>query len=426
MTSGIFHNAPIDSIIVDERQRKDLGDISSLADSIRRLGLIHPILLDRENRLVAGNRRLLACKSLGWTAISFQYYDEADPLQRELVETEENTKRKDMTWQEQHDAYIKYVNLRRTLEPAISMEEMGRAIGLNKQTVSNHLTVEKVKDNPRVRDADGFRTAYNIAARLIERQKQDELNGTMNVQCTSSSPIIVADFNEWAPAYDGPKFNLIHCDFPYGINSHKSEGQESSFKVDYNDSPEKYWTLFKTLSVHLDNFCAADAHLIFWFSPTFYCETWEMLKLLDGFKLDEHPLIWLRGNEGIAPDPQRRPRRVYDMAFFGWRGDRKIIRLKNNAFIAPTEREIHPHEKSQIMLEHFFEMCVDPQTRLLDPTCGSGSALRAAHNLGASHVLGLERDEQFAADATHAYEKARSACRSSSADDTTGEVSGQP
>lgn len=402
MTSGIFHTAPIDSITVDERQRKDLGDITDLADSIRRLGLIHPILLTRDSALVAGHRRLLACRSLGWTAIPFQFYDEIDPLQRELVETEENTRRKDMTWREQHDAYIKYVTLRRTLEPDISMEVIGRAIGLNKQAVSNHLTLEKVIDHPRVKTADGFRTAYNTATRLIERQRQDDLQSTLGVPYTSDSPIIVADFNEWAPAYNGPKFNIIHCDFPYGINAHKSEGQDSAFKVSYDDSPDIYWTLFKTLSVHLDNFCADSAHMIFWFSPTFYCQTWELLKLLDGFKFDEHPLIWSRVNEGIAPDPQRRPRRTYDMAFFGWRNDRKIVRLKNNTFGAPTEREIHPHEKSQAAIEYFLEMCVDSQTRLLDPTCGSGSALRAATALGAGSVLGLERDEGFAEDARRA------------------------
>ena len=50
-------------------------------------------------------------------------------------------------------------------------------------------------------------------------------------------------------------------------------------------------------------------------------------------------------------------------------------------------------EKSQAMLEHFMRMVVDEGTRMLDPTCGSGSALRAADRLGAREVLGLERDE---------------------------------
>jgi len=43
-----------------------------------------------------------------------------------------------------------------------------------------------------------------------------------------------------------------------------------------------------------------------------------------------------------------------------------------------------------------MQMFVDENTTLLDPTCGSGSALRAAESLGARHVLGLEKDEEYA------------------------------
>ena len=63
MTSGTFHIVALDSIVVkrDERQRRELSDIDVLADSIRRLGLIHPIVVTRgELELVAGERRLAA------------------------------------------------------------------------------------------------------------------------------------------------------------------------------------------------------------------------------------------------------------------------------------------------------------------------------------------------------------------------------
>jgi DNA modification methylase len=46
------------------------------------------------------------------------------------------------------------------------------------------------------------------------------------------------------------------------------------------------------------------------------------------------------------------------------------------------------------MLAHFLEMVVDPTTRILDPTCGSGTALRVAKNLGAALGLGFDVQEQ--------------------------------
>jgi DNA modification methylase len=59
------------------------------------------------------------------------------------------------------------------------------------------------------------------------------------------------------------------------------------------------------------------------------------------------------------------------------------------------------------MLHHFFRMFVGPYSRVLDPTCGSGAALRAAESLGAAHILGLEIDKKFADDAAIALKESR-------------------
>ena len=55
----------IGSIKVKARYRKDLGDIDSLAQSINEIGLLHPVVITADGRLIAGQRRLEACKSLG-------------------------------------------------------------------------------------------------------------------------------------------------------------------------------------------------------------------------------------------------------------------------------------------------------------------------------------------------------------------------
>ena len=60
---------PITDIKVHDRHRRDLGDIAGLAQSIRALGLLHPIVVDPEHRLLAGQRRLEACRQLGWPDI---------------------------------------------------------------------------------------------------------------------------------------------------------------------------------------------------------------------------------------------------------------------------------------------------------------------------------------------------------------------
>ncbi len=81
--------------------------------------------------------------------------------------------------------------------------------------------------------------------------------------------------------------------------------------------------------------------------------------------------------------------------------------LVGNAIAAPTSKEHHPHTKPEPVLKHFFQMFVDRNTRMLDPTCGGGSSLRAAEALGAEHVLGLEIDDDYVQNARKALNHSR-------------------
>jgi ParB family chromosome partitioning protein len=62
---------PLEQIVVDEehRIRKEAGDLTSLVASIRQVGLLNPIVVTEDYRLVAGFRRLSACRKLGWAEI---------------------------------------------------------------------------------------------------------------------------------------------------------------------------------------------------------------------------------------------------------------------------------------------------------------------------------------------------------------------
>jgi DNA modification methylase len=124
-----------------------------------------------------------------------------------------------------------------------------------------------------------------------------------------------------------------------------------------------------------------------------------------GWEVDPFPLIWLKSdNAGMLPDMNRGPRRIYETALFASRGDRKIVRPVSNAVALPTTKDFHTSEKPLLVLQHFFRMFVDESTRLLDPTCGSGMAIRAAEEAGSSFALGLEMNEEFA-------ERARVNCK---------------
>lgn len=88
----------IESIRVEGRYRKDLGDIEDLAKSIAKVGLLHAIVLTKDGQLVAGERRIAAVRQLGWQVIDARIVDNlTDAVALLEAERDENECRKPKT-----------------------------------------------------------------------------------------------------------------------------------------------------------------------------------------------------------------------------------------------------------------------------------------------------------------------------------------
>ena len=55
---------PVAEIVIAERHRQDMGDLQRLADSMREVGLLQPIGITGDHRLVFGERRVKAAQCL--------------------------------------------------------------------------------------------------------------------------------------------------------------------------------------------------------------------------------------------------------------------------------------------------------------------------------------------------------------------------
>jgi ParB family chromosome partitioning protein len=102
---------PINDIIVKKRIRKEMGDIESLAESLKRYGQISPIVVSKKNVLIAGGRRLEAAKHLGWRTINAVVSESSGELQRLELEVEENIQRRDFNMEEVAEATKKIYRL---------------------------------------------------------------------------------------------------------------------------------------------------------------------------------------------------------------------------------------------------------------------------------------------------------------------------
>ncbi len=102
----------VDSIRVPDRVRKELGNLQTLIDSLKTCGQLNPITITRDMQLVAGYRRLMAAKSLGWKMINANIVDAVDAARMLQMEMEENFCRKDFTPEELLAGYKRLEELR--------------------------------------------------------------------------------------------------------------------------------------------------------------------------------------------------------------------------------------------------------------------------------------------------------------------------
>lgn len=93
----------INKIVVVDRIRKELGNIEELAQDIEENGLINPPVVTPEYVLIAGERRLLAAKHLGWGQIEVHIVAVRDYEHQLKIEISENENRKEFTFSERMD-----------------------------------------------------------------------------------------------------------------------------------------------------------------------------------------------------------------------------------------------------------------------------------------------------------------------------------
>jgi ParB family chromosome partitioning protein len=109
---GLIEDIDLSQIKLSSRPlRAEAGDLTSLAESISRNGLLQPIvvrIIDDYFEVVAGNRRCLACKHLSLRKIPCHITDLSDKEAYELSLIE-NMQRKSMDPIEEGQAYARYI-----------------------------------------------------------------------------------------------------------------------------------------------------------------------------------------------------------------------------------------------------------------------------------------------------------------------------
>jgi len=169
---------PIKEIRVKEgRRRLDMGHVKELADSIRELGLLNPVTIDKDKNLIAGLHRLEAVRQLGRAEVECTL-SSLDGLQAELAEIDENFVRSGLSAVEYGEMLLRRKEIYETLHPetkagAAQAAAMNRAVGNNvadKMSATSKSFVEDTAEK------------LNIAPRTVRREIQTAKNLTMEAR----------------------------------------------------------------------------------------------------------------------------------------------------------------------------------------------------------------------------------------------------
>ena len=164
---------PIEEIRPNPYQpRKTFDDesLTELADSIKQVGLIQPLVVRKTPtgyELVAGERRLRACKQLGMAEVNCIVEDAMVEQESAMVALIENLQRENLHYLEEAECYAQLI-----ASYGLTQEELAVRLGKSQSAVANKLRVLRL--SPEVKDAMTQARMTERHARALLRLKDDE------------------------------------------------------------------------------------------------------------------------------------------------------------------------------------------------------------------------------------------------------------
>jgi DNA modification methylase/ParB-like chromosome segregation protein Spo0J len=412
----------IDSVVVGDRVRKDFGNIDELANSIREVGLIQPIVLTRDLRLVAGERRLRALHKIGVTTLLhgklFIYNDEQDELKLQAMEIEENVKRQNFTWQEQIIAKKRLLEVLQKIHGVARPGYPSRSdtlgitsagFGINKlasllgesnaQTSKDIELAALIEQVPQLRAAEtkeAARRQVALATSVITAQLQQAKNPPKTEQKWSlyEGDFIVNSVN----SCEANSMDMVIVDPPYGADT---SGMGPNSKVllakPFKDSLAPTNIILSHLAEQSYRVLRANTFACFFFDFVLYRDLIEQL-VDKGFDVDIVPLIWIK-NTVINTSPYTRYGRSYEPILIARKGEPKLMRpsqrdvisVQNVITTGLQEKKYYQAQKPVELIEKLIlDMCV-PGGTVVDFCAGSGTTGVAALKNGRRAVL-FEKD----------------------------------
>ena len=423
---GSWTLVPVKDILVSpNRGRKTFAHVKALVDSIRKVGLLHPIVVtkqpDGKYHLNAGECRLQAVGLIGWTEIPVTFWENLSPYAQKEIELEENLNRADLHWTEQVETMRQLDELQREMfgsamrgkvvddpdQQGWTMKKLAEMMGQGQTQVQDKVRFAKLlKERPELK-AQVEHLPLTVALRKAAQIQEGERVARMHAGglLKLSTSLLLGDCRELIKQVPADSVDLILTDPPFGISVLDDQvGEERGSVQSYtallkpadNATAKEVHALFLALAPEFRRVLRPGGHFYVFFSMDLY-EIIKQTLAMSGLVPNPVPLVWYK-SQTTAPFRGYDYAPCYEPILFGHRPPRTrrlTAPCKTVLDEFPIDRsamKIHPFQKPQGLLCYLIKQSTQLGQTVLDPFAGSGATVVAARATGRTG-LGFEIDE---------------------------------
>lgn len=438
----------ITDIVIKDRTRQDVGDITSLANSINMVGQLSPILIDSDNVLIDGLHRIEALKKLKKEVIEVRIVDGISQDDHTLIELLANMDRKEFLWHEEIElkyklhsfwketaeknkekwgyretakrlhcslgglstdlAFAEALKVFPDLKQQITKsraKELYKRLGsqataiqrmdnFNDKEKERLLalqagTVEIVKKNT---VADAVKEETDEARKKVNNLSEEQKKKISNVQVI----YVAENYKTFLDKIPNNSVGLVELDPPYAINFNTNYGKTSKIESKATDWNEKelYEFYFNYLPLIYQKMLK-DSWILCWTGREHFIEINKIASDIGFFV--QSPGVWVKTG-GSTNQPKRNLVSNWEMYLLFRKGNASfnVPSMQSAVQIATVagSQRIHQWEKPIELYDHFLKALAMPGSIFLSPFAGSGNCLISAAKAEMAPI-GCDKDQKY-------------------------------
>ena len=343
----------VDKLIPYAKNARTHSDeqVAQIAGSIKEFGFNNPILVDKDNSVIAGHGRLMAARKLGMDKVPVVELDHLTESQRKAYVLADNRIALNSGW-DTSMLSLELQDLKDDIDLSLlgfDPDELDALLNPIEETegLTDEDAMPDVPDEPKTKLGDIY------------------ILGNHRLMCGDSTSIDAVE-----KLMDGTKPDLIHTDPPYGMNAvSKSSVLKANYGTDImgDDNPDVAKDAFNLIYG-----LYPDAKQIWW-GANYYCSV-----LPDS----ECWLVWDKNNgQSDQTDCE-----------LAWANFRSVVRQFTQA--SEKTNRVHPTQKPVSLMEWIIKRFNVSAKTIADYFGGSGSTLIAAEKHGLQAFI-MEFDPKF-------------------------------